>query len=96
MFYILLAIIAIFLIPKLNSIRKIIIASLVCPYILSGFMISVFYVLNPSNIGELIEFVLYAAYIGMGCYVGTIPFAIAGYLYAKNRSKMTVKGAGVT
>jgi len=84
LFYILLAIIAVFLIPKLNSMKKFLIASFVCPYILAGTMGSVFYAFNPSNICELFAFAFYAPYIGMGCYIGTIPFLISCFLYNRN------------
>ena len=85
LFYMLLSIIALIIIPKLNSLQKMIFASLICPYLLAGFMGTVYFIFNPTNIDELIAFALYAPYIGMGCYVGTIPFAISCFFYSRKK-----------
>jgi len=84
LFYILLAIIAIFLIPKLNSTRKILIASFVCPFILACSMGLVFFAFTVLNMDEFILIVFFDSYFGMGCYIGTIPFLISCFLYNRN------------
>jgi len=84
LFYVLLLLIVLTLVTKLNTVKKIFLASLICPYILAGTMGFVFYVFNPSNLDELFAFTFYWVYIAMGCYLGTIPFFITCLLYKRN------------
>jgi len=87
LYYLLLFGIVIFLSQKKMTIRRILISSLLFPYILSGIFGLVFYISTMSDINvknwiyqELLLTVFLIPYISFGGILGTIPFAIVCFL----------------
>jgi len=83
---------------RLVSLRRIIVFSVFCPYILSGVFGTIVYVtlnitdgipLAKWSITEILLFLSIASYISFGGFVGTFPVAITAFLnkYIKDTTK---------
>jgi len=82
--------IALTLLQKLNTVRKIITASFLSPYVLSGIYglgICIYFSFKSDGLVDLLEiirFILFIIYIGFGGFIGTIPFLITCFLYRRS------------